>query len=182
MALMGVAKSELMTFGEKLRMGRGLIKPIFGSQAYLDQQADLTYKDWHLADGMGQSTIDKVMDAMALALNFQKCNTVSAKLVLTALLHFAKETNAPKMGLVKGSPQERLWDPLMARLQSNGVNIRFNSKVIDFLHDEAANEVNGVRLESGEEILADLVVSAMPVHSLRKVLPHRCANMRYSTT
>jgi len=173
--LMGVAKSELMTFGEKLRMGRGLIKPIFGSQAYLDQQADITYKEWHLANGMGQSTIDKVMDAMALALNFQKCDTVSAKLVLTALLHFAKETNAPKMGLVKGSPQERLWDPLMARLQGNGVNIRFNSKVTDFLHDEAANKVNGVRLESGEEMHADLVVSAMPVHSLRKILP---ASMR----
>lgn len=168
--LAGVAKSRLLTWDEKLRMARGLLKPIFGSQAYLDAQANITYKEWHLANGMGQSTIDKLMDAMALALNFQKCDTVSAKLVLTALLHFAKETKAPKMALVKGSPYERLWVPLMAQLQQKGVTIRFNSKVVDFLYNKNTNKVGGVRLEDGEEIHADAVVSAMPVHSLRKIM------------
>lgn len=168
--LLGVAKSELMTWSEKLAMGRGLMKPIFGSQDYIDQQADLTYSDWHLAHGMGQSTIDKVMDAMALALNFQKADKVSAKLVLTALLHFAKETDAPKMGLVKGSPHERLWVPLMKLLSERGVDIRFNSKVSEIMHDKAQNRVTGVRLDDGSVLEADLVISAMPVHSLRKVM------------
>jgi phytoene desaturase len=168
--LLGVAKSELMTWGEKLAMGRGLMKPIFGSQDYIDQQADLTYSDWHLAHGMGQSTIDKVMDAMALALNFQKADKVSAKLVLTALLHFAKETDAPKMGLVKGSPHERLWVPLMKLLGERGVEIRFNSKVDEIMHDKVHNRVTGVRLEDGSVLEADIVISAMPVHSLRKVM------------
>jgi phytoene desaturase len=168
--LLGVAKSELMTWSEKLAMGRGLMKPIFGSQDYIDQQADITYRDWHLAHGMGQSTIDKVMDAMALALNFQKADKVSAKLVLTALLHFAKETDAPKMGLVKGSPHERLWVPLMKMLSERGVEIRFNSKVSEIVHDKANNRVTGVRLEDGSELTADIVISAMPVHSLRKVM------------
>lgn len=168
--LAGVAQSRLLTWGEKLRMARGLLKPIFGSQAYLDAQANITYKEWHLANGMGQSTIDKLMDAMALALNFQKCDTVSAKLVLTALLHFAKETKAPKMALVKGSPYERLWVPLIQQLQQKGVTIRFESRVVDFLYDETTNKVGGVRLDNGEEIHADAVVSAMPVHSLRQVM------------
>lgn len=168
--LLGVAKSELMTWSEKLAMGRGLMKPIFGSQNYIDEQADITYSDWHLAHGMGQGTIDKVMDAMALALNFQKADKVSAKLVLTALLHFAKETDAPKMGLVKGSPHERLWVPLMKMLRERGVEIRFNSKVSEIVHDKANNRVTGVRLEDGSELTADIVISAMPVHSLRKVM------------
>lgn len=168
--LLGVAQSKLMTWQEKLAMGRGLLKPIFGSQAYLDQQADITYRDWHLANGMGQSTIDKVMDAMALALNFQKCDTVSAKLVLTALLHFAKETDAPKMGLVKGSPHERIWLPLIAQLQQRGVDIRFGSKVETFLHDAGTDRVTGVQLANGEVLTADVYISAMPVHSVRKAL------------
>jgi uncharacterized protein with NAD-binding domain and iron-sulfur cluster len=168
--LLGVAKSELMTWGEKLAMGRGLMKPIFGSQDYIDQQANLTYTDWHLSHGMGQSTIDKVMDAMALALNFQKADKVSAKLVLTALLHFAKETDAPKMGLVKGSPHERLWVPLMKLLRERGVEIRFNSKVSEIMHDKTQNRVTGVRLEDGSVLEADIFISAMPVHSLRKVM------------
>jgi len=93
--------------------------------------------------------------------------------VLTALLHFAKETDAPKMGLVKGSPHERLWVPLMAMLRERGVDIRFNSRVNEILHDVASNRVTGVRLEDGSELHADLVVSAMPVHSLRKVMSDR---------
>ncbi len=168
--LFGVAKSKLMTFSEKLAMGRGLMKPIFGSQAYIDQQADITYREWHLANGMGQSTIDKVMDAMALALNFQKADQVSAKLVLTALLHFAKETDAPKMGLVKGSPHERLWIPLMQQLRDRGVIIRFDSKVDAILHDPATNQVTGIQLADGQILMADAYISAMPVHSLRKVM------------
>ena len=168
--LLGVAKSKLMTFGEKLAMGRGLLKPIFGSQAYIDKQADITYREWHLANGMGQSTIDKVMDAMALALNFQKADQVSAKLVLTALLHFAKETDAPKMGLVKGSPHERLWVPLITQLRERGVNIRFDAKVEEIQHDPQTNLVTGVRLADGQILMADVYISAMPVHSLRKVM------------
>jgi len=168
--LFGVAKSKLMTFGEKLAMGRGLMKPIFGSQAYIDQQADITYREWHLANGMGQSTIDKVMDAMALALNFQKADQVSAKLVLTALLHFAKETDAPKMGLVKGSPHERLWVPLIAQLRARGVDIRFDAKVDEIQHDAASNRITGIRLADGQTLEADVYISAMPVHSLRKVM------------
>ncbi|MBM4413151.1 MAG: carotene 7,8-desaturase, partial [Chloroflexi bacterium] len=92
------------------------------------------------------------------------------KLVLTALLHFAKETDAPKMGLVKGSPHERLWVPLMKMLRERGVEIRFNSKVCEIVHDKANNRVTGVRLEDGSELTADIVISAMPVHSLRKVM------------
>lgn len=168
--LVGVAQSKLMTWQEKLAMGRGLMKPIFGSQEYLDQQADITYRDWHLANGMGESTLHKVMDAMALALNFQKTDTVSAKLVLTALLHFAKETDAPKMGLVKGSPHERIWVPLIAQLRARGVDIRFDAKVETILHDAATNRVTGVQLANGETLDADVYISAMPVHSLRKVM------------
>lgn len=168
--LFGVAKSKLMTFSEKLAMGRGLMKPIFGSQDYIDKQADITYSDWHLANGMGQSTIDKVMDAMALALNFQKADQVSAKLVLTALLHFAKETDAPKMGLVKGSPHERIWVPLIAQLQARGVDIRFDAKVDEILHDATTNRVTGIKLADGQTLEADVYISAMPVHSLRKVM------------
>jgi uncharacterized protein with NAD-binding domain and iron-sulfur cluster len=119
---------------------------------------------------MGQSTIDKVMDAMALALNFQKADQVSAKLVLTALLHFAKETDAPKMGLVKGSPHERLWIPLMQQLRDRGVEIRFDAKVDTILHDRVSNRVTGIQLADGQILTADAYISAMPVHSLRKVM------------
>jgi len=168
--LAGVALSPLMSTGDKLRMALGLLRPIFGSQAYIDAQDDQSYAAWHLRHAMGQRTLDNVMHTMALALNFQHADNVSAKLVLTALLHFAQETNAPKMGLVKGSPHERLWAPLIRLLEGRGVQIILGRKVDHICYDATANRVTGFALDDGGTLEGDLYISAMPVHSLRKAL------------
>lgn len=169
--LAGVALSPLMSTEDKLRMGLGLMRPIFGSQAYVDAQDEQSYAAWHLRHGMGQRSLDNVMHTMALALNFQRADRVSAKLVLTALLHFAKETQAPKMGLVKGSPHERIWEPLISLLQKRGVQIAFNRKVEQICYDSSENRVTGFALNDGSIIEGDIYLSAMPVHSLRKAIP-----------
>ena len=168
--LAGLAISPLMSAGDKLRMALGLLRPIFGSQAYIDAQDDQSYAAWHLRHGMGQRTLDDVMHTMALALNFQHADKVSAKLVLTALLHFAQETNAPKMGLVKGSPHERLWAPLSQLLAGRGVKIVLGRKVDRICYDADANRVTGFALDDGSTLEGDIYISAMPVHSLRKAL------------
>lgn len=169
--LAGVAVSPLLPMRDKLRMALGLIWPIFGSQAYIDKQDDQSYAAWHLRHGMGQRSLDDVMDTMALALNFQRADQVSAKLVLTALLHFAQETEAPKMGLVKGSPHERLWVPLMCQLEQRGVQIRLNQRVQEIQYDAENKRVTGFGMQDGSLIEGDIYISAMPLHSLRKVLP-----------
>ena len=168
--LAGVAISPLMSTGDKLRMALGLLRPIFGSQAYIDAQDDQSYAAWHLRHAMGQRTLDDVMHTMALALNFQRADKVSAKLVLTALLHFAQETNAPKMGLVKGSPHERLWAPLSRLLAGRGVTIVIGRKVDHICYDAAENRVTGFALDDGSTLEGEIYISAMPVHSLHKRL------------
>lgn len=168
--LAGVAASPLMTGREKLRMALGLLRPIFGSQAYIDAQDGQSYAAWHLRHGMGQRTLDAVMHTMALALNFQRADRVSAKLVLTALLHFAQETRAPQMGLVKGSPHERLWAPLMRGLEARGVRIVLGRAVEQIVYDAGNNRVAGFALDDGSTITGDVYISAMPVHNLRKRL------------
>jgi 15-cis-phytoene desaturase len=119
---------------------------------------------------MGQRTLDDLMHTMALALNFQHADNVSAKLVLTALLHFAQETRAPQMGLVKGSPHERLWAPLIRLLESRGVQIVLGRKVDHICYDADTNRVTGFALDDGSTLEGDMYISAMPVHSLRKAL------------
>jgi phytoene desaturase len=168
--LAGVALSPLMSAKDKLRMALGLLWPIFGSQAYIDAQDDQSYAAWHLRHGLGRRTLDDVMHTMALALNFQRADRVSAKLVLTALLHFAQETNAPKMGLVKGSPHERLWMPLIQLLAGRGVTIVLGRKVDHICYDAATNRVTGFALDDGSTLEGDIYIAAMPVHSLRKRL------------
>jgi 15-cis-phytoene desaturase len=169
--LAGVAASKLLPARDKLRVALGLIWPIFASQAYIDAQDHQSYAAWHLRHGMGQRALHDVMDTMALSLNFQRADQVSAKLVLTALLHFAQERDAPRMGLVKGAPQERLWEPLTRLLEGRGARIVLGRKVERICYDPQTNRVNGLALDDGSTAVGDVYISAMPVHNVRKVLP-----------
>jgi uncharacterized protein with NAD-binding domain and iron-sulfur cluster len=108
---------------------------------------------------------------MALALNFQRTDQVSAKLVLTAMMRFAQETAASRMALVKGSPQVHLWEPLIARLAERGGRVELGRKLTAIDYDAAANRVRGFVLDDGSRVQGDAYISAMPVHSLRKLLP-----------
>lgn len=169
--LAGVAAFKPLTLGDKLRMGLGLIRPIFGDQRYVDEQDNESYASWHLRHGMGQRSLDEVMHTMALALNFQRADKVSAKLALTAMLHFAHEKTAPMMALVKGSPDTKIWRPLIKQLEGLGGRVELGRKVTQIIHDPVSNQVQGFLLDDGSTITGDLYVSAMPVHNLRKVLP-----------
>ncbi len=177
--LTGVATSKLLPLKDKLRVALGLIWPIFGSQTYIDRQDNQSYAAWHLRHGMGERALRDVMDTMALSLNFQRTDQVSAKLVLTALMRFAQETDASRMALVKGSPQTRLWEPLMAQLAAQGGRVDLGQRVAEIAYDAASNQVQGFVLEDGSLLQGDVYVSAMPVHSLRKVLPPALREMPY---
>jgi 15-cis-phytoene desaturase len=177
--LTGVAKFKPLTWGDKLRMGLGLMRPIFGDQRYVDDQDDETYASWHLRHGMGQRSLDEVMHTMALALNFQRADKVSAKLPLTAMLHFAHEKRAPQMALVKGSPDTNIWRPLIGQIEALGGRVELGRKVVAIEHDVAGGQVSGFVLEDGERVTGDVYVSAMPVHSLRKVLPESMGKLPY---
>jgi uncharacterized protein with NAD-binding domain and iron-sulfur cluster len=120
---------------------------------------------------MGQRSLDEVMHTMALALNFQRADKVSAKLALTAMLHFAHEKQAPMMALVKGSPDTNIWRPLIKQIEALGGRVELGRKVTMIEHDPATNLVTGFRLDDGSLITGDAYVSAMPVHNLRKVIP-----------
>lgn len=169
--LAGVATSKLLPLKDKLRVALGLLWPIFGSQAYIDRQDDQSYAAWHLRHGMGERALHDVMDTMALALNFQRTDKVSAKLMLTALMRFAQETEASKMALVKGSPYTRIWQPLIAQLEAQGSRVELDRKITGIDYDANANLVRGFVLDDGSIVSGDVYVSALPVHSLRKVLP-----------
>jgi phytoene desaturase len=177
--LAGVAKFKPLTLGDKLRMGLGLMQPIFGDQRYIDQQDDETYASWHLRHGMGQHSLDEVMHTMSLALNFLRADKVSAKLPLTAMLHFAHEKKAPMMALVKGSPDTNIWRPLIRQIEDLGGRVELGKRVSEIVYDEDGKVVRGFTLDDGSRIEGDLYVSAMPVHNLRKVLPDSLRRFAY---
>ncbi|MDQ3928547.1 MAG: FAD-dependent oxidoreductase, partial [Chloroflexota bacterium] len=156
---------------DKLRTGVGLLWPILGNQAYIDRQDDLTYEQWHVRHGLSRRSLEDFFNTMALALNFSTSNEVSAKLLLTVLSHFGKETEASRVAFLKGPPEVRLFRPMLSRLGDSGVDVRFNAKVKQVRFDSNRRVVEGFELEDGSIMTGDIYVSAMPAHNLWKTLP-----------
>ncbi|MEA2573698.1 MAG: 15-cis-phytoene desaturase, partial [Chloroflexia bacterium] len=170
--LTAIARNRgVLTNPDKLRAGLGLLWPILGNQAYMDRQDDLTYEQWHLRHGLSRRSLQDFFDTMALALNFSKSNEVSAKLLLTVLSHFGKDTDASRVAFLKGSPEVRLFRPLLSRLRESGVEVLFNARVRQVRFDSRDATVEGFELEDGSIATGDIYVSAMPAHSLWKTLP-----------
>jgi phytoene desaturase len=170
--LTAVARNRgVLAWPDKLRVGAGLLWPIIGNQAWIDAQDQWSYADWHRRHGMGPRALQNFFDTMALALNFDTTEQVSAKLILTVLSHFGKETDASRVAFLRGTPHRRLFEPFLQVLARRGVEFQSDSKVVAVEYDPAANQVNGFRLADGRLLEADAYISAMPVHNLWKVLP-----------
>jgi 15-cis-phytoene desaturase len=156
---------------DKVRTGLGLLWPIAGSQGYIDSQDGISYETWHLRHGLSRRSLADFFDTMALALNFSPSREVSAKLLLTVLSHFGKETDASRVAFLKGPPETRLFGPLLDYLRARGVQVRFNSRVRKVLYDPGEARVTGLALDDGSVATGDVYVSAMPVHNLWRTLP-----------
>ncbi len=170
--LTAIARNRgVLTNSDKVRTGLGLLWPILGNQTYINRQDNLSYEQWHLRHGLSWRSIGDFFDTMSLALNFSASREVSAKLLLTVLSHFGKETDASRVAFLKGPPETRLFQPLLAYLRDRGVEVRFGSKVKQVLYSSDERRVNGFFLENSTTVTGDAYVSAMPVHNLWKTLP-----------
>jgi phytoene desaturase len=170
--LTAIARNKgVLTNPDKLRTGIGLLWPILGNQAYISRQDHFSYEQWHLRHGLSRRSLADFFDTMALALNFGTSREVSAKLLLTVLSHFGKETDASRVAFLRGSPETRLFRPLLAMLESRGVEVQMEAKVKRVLYNEHERSVTGFQLEDGSIVTGDIYISAMPVHNLWKTLP-----------
>jgi phytoene desaturase len=170
--LTAIARSGgVLTQPDKVRTGLGLLWPILGSMRYIDSQDHLSYEQWHLRHGLSRRSLGDFFDTMALALNFSPASEVSASLLLTVLSHFGKETEASRVAFLKGPPELRLFRPLLRHLQQRGVETHFNTRLKRICYDPSSGQVTGFELDDGSLLTADIYISAMPVHNLRKTLP-----------
>eukprot|EP01025_Chloroclados_australasicus_P060282 TRINITY_DN7721_c0_g1_i3.p1 TRINITY_DN7721_c0_g1~~TRINITY_DN7721_c0_g1_i3.p1 ORF type:complete len:612 (-),score=86.91 TRINITY_DN7721_c0_g1_i3:212-1903(-) len=170
--------NDMLTWPEKIRFGIGLIPAIVFGQSYVDQQDDLTVTQWMKKQGVPDRVNDEVFIAMSKALNFIDPDTLSMKVILTALNRFLQERHGSKMAFLDGAPPERLCQPMVDHFTAKGGELRMNARVKNILLNED-NTVKGYELVSGEVVEGDLYVSAMQVDILKLLLPQPWKEMAY---
>jgi uncharacterized protein with NAD-binding domain and iron-sulfur cluster len=68
---------------------------------------------------------------------------------------------------------------LIEKLEARGAQVLLGRKIVQIEHAALENQVTGLLLDDGSTITGDIYISAMPVHSLRKVLPPSLKVMPY---
>jgi 15-cis-phytoene desaturase len=175
--------NDMLTWGEKIRFGLGLIPAILNGQKYVEEMDQYSFSEWLKKQNVPPRVEKEVFIAMSKALNFIDPDEISATVVLTALNRFLQETHGSKMAFLDGAPPERLCQPMVDYVTERGGEVRLNAPLKEILLNDDSTVrgfvIRGLNGAADEVLTADLYVSAMPVDPLKVMLPAAWKQMDY---
>ena len=170
---------KMLTLGEKLQTAPPLLPMLIEGQPFIDAQDELSVTDFMRKYGMPERINEEVFIAMAKALDFIDPDKLSMTVVLTAMNRFLNEDNGLQMAFLDGNQPDRLCAPMKERIESQGGKVVMNSPIQEIVVDDADGSIKHLLLRSGEKIVADEYVSAMPVDIVKRMTPPQWQQMPY---
>jgi 15-cis-phytoene desaturase len=175
--------NDMLTWGEKIRFGLGLIPAMVKGQNYVEEMDKYSFSEWLKKQNVPPRVEKEVFIAMAKALNFIDPDEISATVVLTALNRFLQERYGSKMAFLDGAPPERLCQPMVDHVTERGGQVRLKAPLKEIVLNEDNTVkhfvIRGLDGAPDEILTADLYVSAMPVDPLKVILPQPWKQMDY---
>ena len=169
---------KMLTLGEKLQTAPPLIPMLIEGQDFIDEQDELSVLDFMRKYGMPDRINDEVFISMAKALDFIDPDKLSMTVVLTAMNRFLNETDGLQMAFLDGNQPDRLCAPMVDHIKDGGGDVKLKQRVKEFvLNDDGS--VKCLKMVSGEEIVADEYVSAVPVDIMKRMMPKQWSTMPF---
>jgi zeta-carotene desaturase len=135
----------------------------------------ISFADWFRSHGGSQNSLKRMWDPIALALGFIDTEDISARCMLTIFLMFATKTEASRLNLLAGSPDEYLHKPILKYIQERGAKVHTRRQTRRILFEEnGQTRVTGLAIANGdmEEIItADVYLAACDVPGIQRLLP-----------
>jgi 15-cis-phytoene desaturase len=169
---------KMLTLGEKIQTAPPLIPMLIEGQPFIDAQDDLSVTEFMRKYGMPERINEEVFISMAKALDFIDPDKLSMTVVLTAMNRFLNEDNGLQMAFLDGNQPERLCEPIKNHIEGKGGKVVMNSPVKEIVTNDDGS-IKHLLLRSGEKIVADEYVSAMPVDIVKRMTPKKWQNMPY---
>jgi len=169
---------KMLTMPEKLQTAPPLLPMLVEGQKFIDQQDDMSVKEFMEKYGMPDRINEEVFISMAKALDFIDPDKLSMTVVLTAMNRFLNETDGLQMAFLDGNQTERLCKPVNEYIHSNGGEVRVSTPLEKYELNEDGS-VKCLKLRSGEEIVADEYISAVPCDIFRRLCPEQWSTMPF---
>lgn len=178
--VVGGLQASFLSMWDKVSLIKGLYPALAGNEEYFRSQDHMTYSEWHRLRGASENSLQKLWRAIALAMNFIEPNVISARPMITIFKYFGTDYAATKFAFFKENPGDSMIEPMRQYIQSKGGRIFVDARLSRFeLNDDGT--IRKALLNDGHEIEADAYISALPVHSLKKVLPKEWLSHQYFT-
>lgn len=169
---------KMLTFAEKLQTAPPLLPMLIEGQPFIDAQDELSVTDFMRKYGMPERINEEVFIAMAKALDFIDPDKLSMTVVLTAMNRFLNEDNGLQMAFLDGNQPDRLCAPMKDHIEGKGGKVVMNSPIKEIVTNDDGS-VKHLLLRSGEKVVADEYVSAMPVDIMKRMTPKKWQSMPY---
>ena len=169
---------KMLTFPEKIQTAPPLLPMLIEGQPFIDAQDELSVTDFMRKYGMPERINEEVFIAMAKALDFIDPDKLSMTVVLTAMNRFLNESNGLQMAFLDGNQPDRLCAPMKEHIEKAGGKVHLESPVKEIVTNDDGS-VKHLLMRSGEKVVADEYVSAMPVDIVKRMLPKNWSKMPY---
>lgn len=143
----------------------------------------ISFADWFRRHGGSQRSLERMWDPIALALGFIDTEQISARCMLTIFMMFAAKTEASRLNLLAGSPDEYIHKPILKYIQARGAKVytRRQTRRILFAEQEGQTQVTGLVVANGESeetVTADIYLAACDVPGIQRLLPQEWRKWR----
>lgn len=173
-----LSNQKMLTLAEKIQTAPPLLPMLIRGQDFIDEQDELSVLDFMRKYGMPDRINEEVFISMAKALDFIDPDKLSMTVVLTAMNRFLNEDNGLQMAFLDGNQPDRLCAPMVEHIEARGGKVVTKSPVKEIVTNEDGS-VKHLLMRSGEKVVADEYVSAMPVDIVKRMVPERWQNMPY---
>jgi 15-cis-phytoene desaturase len=172
-ALAILQNQKMLSLVEKLQIVPALIPMLIEGQSFIDAQDELSVSEFMEKYGMPKRVNDEIFVAMAKALDFIDPDRLSMTVVLMAMNRFINEVDGSQIAFLDGNQPDRLCTPMKDHVEARGGQVRTGCPVQEIVTVDGAegSPVKHLLLRSGEIIVADEYVSAMPVDIMRRYVP-----------
>jgi len=169
---------KMLTLAEKIQTAPPLLPMLIKGQDFIDEQDELSVTEFMRKYGMPERINEEVFIAMAKALDFIDPDKLSMTVVLTAMNRFLNEDNGLQMAFLDGNQPDRLCAPMVDHIEARGGKVLTNAPVKEIVTNDDGS-VKHLELRSGEKIVADEYVSAMPVDVIKRFIPEKWQTLPY---
>merc|ERR1712194_745187 len=169
---------KMLTLGEKIQTAPPLLPMLIEGQPFIDAQDELSVTQFMRKYGMPERINEEVFVAMAKALDFIDPDKLSMTVVLTAMSRFLNEDNGLQMAFLDGNQPDRVCAPMKEYVEARGGKVVMNTPVKEIVVNDDGS-VKHLLMRSGEQVVADEYVSAMPVDIVKRMVPKEWQSMPY---